>query len=74
MLAISECMRSHGVTGFPDPTTTPPPSPSGYREVIGRRVFVAVPDTVNVASPVYRQAATACQFGVPGGAKRGPSP
>jgi hypothetical protein len=57
MLGISECMRAHGVTGFPDPTTTPPASPSGYSQVIGRGgVFLAVPDTINTGSPVYRQA------------------
>jgi hypothetical protein len=27
MLAISECIRAHGVIGFPDPTTAPPSSP-----------------------------------------------
>jgi hypothetical protein len=74
MLGISECMRAHGVTGFPDPTTTPPASPSGYSQVIGRGgVFLAVPDTINTGSPVYRQAVAACRFGVPAGAKKAPS-
>jgi hypothetical protein len=63
MLATATCMRAHGVTGFPDPTTTPPSNPNGYSEVIGRGgVFIAVPDTINTASPAYRQAATACRF------------
>jgi hypothetical protein len=64
MLAISTCMRAHGVTGFPDPTTTPPSSTNGYSQVTGRGgVFLAVPDTINPDSPAYRQAAAACRFG-----------
>jgi hypothetical protein len=68
-------MRAHGVTGFPDPTTTPPASPSGYSEVIGRGgVFLAVPDTISPRSPAYTQAAAACRFGVPPfGAKKAPT-
>ena len=63
MLKISECMRSHGVTGFPDPTTKLPSSPVGYAEVIDRGgVVLAVPRTIDVQSPVYRQAAAACGF------------
>jgi len=64
MLAISECMRAHGVTGFPDPTTTPPSSPDGYSEVIGRNgVFIAVPSTIDSASPAFQKAAKDCSFG-----------
>ena len=62
-LKISECMRSHGVTGFPDPTTKLPSSPAGYGEVIDRGgVALAVPRTIDVQSPVYRKAAAACGF------------
>jgi hypothetical protein len=64
MLSTSECMRAHGVTGFPDPTTTPPSRISGYSQVIGRGgVFIAVPDTINPASPTYLHAAAGCRFG-----------
>jgi hypothetical protein len=64
MLATSECMRAHGVSGFPDPTTTPPSGANGYSQVIGRdRVFIAVPNTIDVASPAYRHAAAVCRFG-----------
>ncbi len=64
MLASSQCMRAHGITGFPDPTLTPPSSPAGYSIVMGRGgVFLAVPDTINVASPAFKQAATVCKFG-----------
>jgi hypothetical protein len=75
MLATSECMRTHGVTGFPDPTTTPPLSINGYSQVIGRGgVFIAVPDTINPGSPTYAQAAAACLFGPSGRAKNAPAP
>jgi hypothetical protein len=64
MLAISKCMRAHGVTGFPDPTTTPPSGASGYSQVIGHGgLFLAVPATIDSNSPAFKQAATACHFG-----------
>jgi hypothetical protein len=64
MLAISECMRAHWVSAFPDPTTTPPSSPVGYSGVLGRNgVFFAIPTTIDIQSPAVRQAATACHLG-----------
>lgn len=73
MLKFSECMRGHGVPGFPDPTPTPPagfptPTPpagsSGYSMVVrSAGAYLAVPATLNPASPVYKQAAAACRFG-----------
>jgi hypothetical protein len=64
MLQISECMRSHGISGFPDPTFTPPSSPAGYSEVMDRDgVVLAIPSTIDTASPAYKQAAAACHFG-----------
>ncbi len=63
-LKISECMRSHGVTDFPDPTLKLPSSPAGYGEVIDRGgVVLAVPSTINVQSPAYQHAAAICDFG-----------
>ncbi len=60
---ISQCMREHGVSGFPDPTTTPPSSPAGYSILEDRGgVILAVPDTINPQSPVFVQAAKACHF------------
>ena len=71
MLQISKCMRAHGISGFPDPTTKPPSPGSGYAAVIGRNgVFLAVPSSVDMQSPAFKQAATVCQFGPKGG----PSP
>lgn len=63
MLATAECMRSHGVTGFPDPTLTPPANPAGYSLLQNRGgVIIAIPNTINVQSPVFRQAAASCGF------------
>ncbi|HUA46046.1 MAG TPA: hypothetical protein VMA77_12500 [Solirubrobacteraceae bacterium] len=68
MLEISECMRAHGVTGFPDPTTTPPSSPPGGGIALGHDgVFLIVPSTIDINSPAFKQAATTCHFGGPGG-------
>jgi hypothetical protein len=69
LLKVSECMRAHGITGFPDPTTTPPsPGAPGYGVVMGRDgVFLAIPNSINVQSPAFRQAAAACNFGPKGG-------
>ena len=63
ILKISECMRRHGVTDFPDPTLKLPSSLAGYGEVTDRGGLVlAVPSTINVQSPAYQQAAAACNF------------
>jgi hypothetical protein len=60
---VSVCMRQHGVSGFPDPTLNPPSSPAGYSALLDRGgVVLAIPDTINVQSPVFEQAATACGF------------
>jgi hypothetical protein len=63
MVAISECMRAHRVTGFPDPTTTPPNGPAGYSGVFERDgVYLAIPTTINIQSPAVQQAATSCHL------------
>jgi hypothetical protein len=63
-LTISECMRRHGVTGFPDPTDTPPSNPSGYSQILDLGgAVLAVPSTIDTASPAYQAAAKACAFG-----------
>jgi hypothetical protein len=60
---MSQCMRQHGVTGFPDPTSTPPSNPAGYSLVEDRGgVILAVPSTINPQSPVFMQAAKVCHF------------
>ena len=63
MVQTSECMRRYGVTDFPDPTLTLPSSPAGYSAVEDRGgVVLAIPNTINVASPAFQQAAKACGF------------
>lgn len=64
LVATAECMRSHGVPGFPDPTSTPPTSPQGYSiiEGLGSNLFLLVPSTINPTSPAFKQAAGACHF------------
>jgi hypothetical protein len=66
MLQISECMRQHGISGFPDPTTTPPSDPRNYGAVIGRNgLFLELPKTIDVQAPAFKQAASACKFAGP---------
>jgi hypothetical protein len=61
-------MRSHGVTGFPDPTTTPPTSLQSIHqdysiaESVAGNLFLLVPKTISVNSPAFKQAAKACDF------------
>jgi hypothetical protein len=74
MLAMSECMRAHGVSGFPDPTLTPPTNLGSFSIALGRGgVFLAVPRTINTTTPVFQSAASACRFG-PGRGRRSLSP
>jgi hypothetical protein len=64
MLAVSQCMRAHGVTGFPDPTTTPPSSLQGASDAIGRDgLFIIVPSTIDTSSPAFIEAQKTCGFG-----------
>ncbi len=68
MAKISECMRTHGVTGFPDPTTVPPSGSAQYSIAEGRGspggrgVYLLVPNTIAVDTPVFKAAAKACNF------------
>lgn len=73
LLAISECMREHGVTGFPDPVTAegPPSNPQDYSIAQGiGNLWLLVPKTLIVNSPAVRQAANACKFGPAIGPRR----
>ena len=64
MLHSSRCMRGHGVTGFPDPTLSPPSSRAGYSEVSSNGVaWLAIPDSIDVRSPAFERAAAACSLG-----------
>jgi hypothetical protein len=76
MLRLAECMRSHGLSTFPDPTSTPPSPGSGFGIAFGGPgSFIAVPQSL-IQSPAFRQAAAACGFPGAGraGAKQAPAP
>ncbi len=68
LVRTSQCMRAHGVSGFPDPTTTPPTSPQDYSVIegigglSGGGLFLLVPKTIDVNSPAFKQAQKACSF------------
>ena len=66
LVNLAECMRRHGITTFPDPTSSPPTSPpAGGGFAIGAPgVFLSVPGSL-MQSPGFQQDAKAC--GVPGG-------
>jgi hypothetical protein len=63
MLKLSRCMRAHGVTSFPDPTSSRPSAPpSGGGIAFGAPgSFLAVPQSL-MQSPGFKQAAAACHF------------
>jgi hypothetical protein len=68
LLKVSECMRQHGVAGFPDPRTSVPSdaSPGRYGMVVDDDgAILAVPSSINTpqTGPAYWQAATACGIG-----------
>ena len=62
--AVARCMRRHGVSGFPDPTTSVPSNPAGkYRMIAGRDgAILAIPATINTDSAAFTQATTTCGF------------
>ena len=63
-LRVSRCMRAHGISGFPDPATSPPSSLAGYSVVLSQNgAVIAIPNSVDVHSPAFRQAAGRCNFG-----------
>jgi hypothetical protein len=64
LLAVSQCMRRHGISDFPDPTTTPPASPNGFSLIEDEAgAVLAVPSSVDVGAPAFKAAAAACRFG-----------
>lgn len=68
LFATAECMRSHGVSNFPDPTTTPPKSLQDVQqnysvvEGIGNNLFLLIPKAININAPAFKRAAKACNF------------
>jgi hypothetical protein len=76
MLHLAQCMRAHGLTSFPDPTSAPPSKgpggPGGGIAFGGPGGFIAVPQSM-IQSPGFQQAATACGFPGAGGPPKSPS-
>jgi hypothetical protein len=68
MVKIAQCMRRHGISEFPDPTTKVPsklPGPgSGGGGVVSDRdgVILIFPGTLDMKSPQFARAAAACKF------------
>ena len=65
---IAVCMRRHGVPDFPDPerapASGPPKPPAGSDRITDYNgVLLAFPTTLNLRSPAFQQAATACGGG-----------
>jgi hypothetical protein len=76
LLKLAQCMRRHGISTFPDPTDSPPPSapPAGGGLAFGDPgALISVPQSL-IESPGFKQAGAACGFpGLgppPRGAKR----
>ena len=60
---VAQCMRAHGISGFPDPRSTRPPNLGlGEYSVITdyEGAFLLFPATINMQSPAWDQAAAAC--------------
>jgi hypothetical protein len=58
LLALSRCMRAHGVSGFPDPTTARPFGVSNL--IFAGGLYLGIPIAIDANSPVFRHAAKAC--------------
>lgn len=62
MLRLSQCMRRHGLTDFPDPVSTPPAPGTGFGIAFGGPgSVIAVPQSM-LQSPAFQGAAKACGF------------
>ena len=63
LLKLAECMRSHGISSFPDPSSSPPSAPpAGGGVAFGSPgAFLSVPQAM-IQSPGFKNAAAACGF------------
>ncbi len=60
---VAQCMRRHGVSRFPNPTTSVPPNLLRIGEVSDRDgAILAIPAAISRGSPAFTQAATTCGF------------
>lgn len=62
-LALSRCMRKHGVPQFPDPAFSS--AQSAPRVLVVRGMVFAIPASVDPKSPAFQRAARACGIGRP---------
>jgi hypothetical protein len=69
MLKYSECMRSHDVSGFPDPSTSQGPNSFGIDGYNFNR-----PANLDTQSPAYKSAQNACGKLITGGGGPARSP
>jgi hypothetical protein len=66
--ATAQCMRRHGVTGYPDPIiSTGLPTglnPANYSSIdAGGGIITAIPKAINPQSPAFQKAAAICNAG-----------
>jgi len=62
MLMVSACMRKHGISGFPDPSTSPPSNP-GNSAILGYGGHVlAIPKSIDTNSAAFERAAATCNL------------
>ncbi len=60
---VAQCMRQHGVSGFPDPTTSIPSKLSRIDGTVAdREGAILVISATTMRSPVFTQSASACGF------------
>ena len=65
MLKVSQCMRRHGISEFPDPSSVLPSNNSGIRVVTDMHgVILAFPFTLDMWSAAFAQAEAVCHFGM----------
>lgn len=65
MLHISQCMRSHGISRFPDPTLSPPSNRADYSDITSNGVaWLAIPESIDVRTPAFKHAASLCSLGL----------
>ena len=63
MVKVARCMRMHGVSGFPDPTTSIPSGPIAGGEISDRDgVILVLPSSLDMQSPLFLRDAAACGF------------
>jgi signal transduction histidine kinase len=60
---VAQCMRQHGVSGFPNPTTSMPPNLTRFSGIVADReeAILVIQATIE-QSPAFTPAASACGF------------